>query len=516
MKAINVPFIIYFLHFSLLSNAQATFDNEFTAVKKELSDWDPIRGEWLANSILALADKKPIPDRTFPEDFTPYQMATMIPIEQRRGISQLINQSRNSGSVDFSNHWNLAEMIFNHSFCSTLTGRSYGDPHLRSFDEATYSFQSVGEFVVAKSSKNHFEVQARQSPQDRNFSLNTAVALNVAGDRLCYYSGEKPDRQFNPWRLNGQPLSLNGRTYFLPNGGTLSLNGRYYTVSWPTGENVIVESRSAQMGFVNVTVEVFDCDRGEFEGLLGNANGVLEDDFNGRSLNRQRPTYASFSSFGNPLLQQATVAAEREYLSFLTRDFAEDWRVTDQSTLFDYAIGSSTASFTDRSFPMEHITVSDLPTESRNNSRRRCEEMGITANEMPGCIFDNGFLNINPSPIPVANTPNRDALLRKINRPATNNNLGSFYDNSNNSTPLPIAEPNSQEENKLPVGKEIDSKQVGKGSTENVSPTSNFEIKLPKSNPPSKSTNSIPTKTPNAPVKSPATNGGGVKIKKGK
>ncbi|MBM3185943.1 MAG: VWD domain-containing protein, partial [Bacteroidetes bacterium] len=341
-------------------------------------NWDPIRGEWLANSIVALADKKPIPDRTFPEEFTPYQMVTMIPLEQRRGISETITQGRNAGNAQNANQWNMAEMLFNHSFCSAIIGRSYGDPHLKSSDQATYSFQTVGEFVVAKSTKNHFEVQARQSPQDRNFSLNTAAALNVAGDRLCYYSGDKPDGNFSPWRLNGQPISLNGRTYFLPNGGTLSLNGRYYTVSWPSGENVIVESRSSQMGFVNLTVEVFDCDRGEFEGLLGNANGNMEDDFNGRSSNRQRPIYASFSSFGNPLLQQATVAAEREYLNFLARDFAEDWRVTDQTTLFDYASGSSTASFTDRTFPIEHFTVSDLPSDRREASRRRCQEMGVS------------------------------------------------------------------------------------------------------------------------------------------
>jgi hypothetical protein len=511
MKNFTSLIVISFLAFSCSLNAQSSLENEFASIKKELSNWDPIRGEWLANSILALADKKPIPDRTFPEEFTPYQMATMIPLEQRRGISQLITQGRNSGTPQNSNQWNIAEMIFNHSFCSTIIGRSYGDPHLKSFDQATYSFQTVGEFVVAKSTKNHFEVQARQSPQDRNFSLNTAIALNVAGDRLCYYSGDKPDGNFSPWRLNGQPISLNGRTYFLPNGGTLSLNGRYYTVSWPTGENVIVESRSSQMGFVNLTVEVFDCDRGEFEGLLGNANGIMEDDFNGRASNRQRPVYASFSSFGNPLLQQATANAEREYLNFLTRDFAEDWRVNDQTTLFDYASGTSTASFTDRTFPREHMLVSDLPSDRRDASRRRCEQMGVLADEMPGCIFDNGFLDINPSPVPVVNDPARGAKLVELKNPIINNNSGILNANPN---PLPISEPNSNEINKLPAGKEIDSKSNGKGSNENVSPNTNFEIKSPKSNLPQKNPESI--KTPNSPAKTPSINNGGVKVKKGK
>jgi hypothetical protein len=491
--------------------SQVSFETEFAAIKKELSNWDAVRGEWLANSIIALADKKPIPDRTFPEDYTPYQMLTMVPLEQRRGVSQVIEQSRNSRSELFANHWNMVDLIFNHSFCSTIIGRSYGDPHLRSFDQATYSFQTVGEFVVSKSNNNHFEIQARQSPQNKNFSLNTAIAMNVAGDRLCYYIGDKPDNNFSPWRLNGQPISLNGRAYFLPNGGTLSLNGRYYTISWPTGENVVLESRSGEIGFINITVEVFECDRGQLEGLLGNANGNMDDDFNGRSLNRQRPVYAAFSSFGNPLLQQASVAAEREYLNFLSRDFAEDYRVSDMTTLFDYAIGASTASFTDRSFPMEHYTVSDLPTDRRDQARKRCQELGVAADEMSGCIYDNGFLNINPNPVPIIQNPTRGVTLKKLDKAAMNNNFGTYYENLNlNPTPLPIGTNNNNLE-KDPINKQPDLKTDEEKPNTIFSPKINQEIKSPKIESPSNK----PNQNVNGPVQKPNLNGGGVKVKKG-
>ncbi len=87
-------FLVFFvLNIVFHSNAQSSFENEFLSIKNQLNLWDPVRGEWLANSILAFADNKPIPDRTFPEDFTPYQMAIMIPLEQRREISQLMTQS---------------------------------------------------------------------------------------------------------------------------------------------------------------------------------------------------------------------------------------------------------------------------------------------------------------------------------------------------------------------------------------------------------------------------------------
>jgi hypothetical protein len=516
MKKAHLVLLFIFTHFTAIIYSQTLFETEFSEIKKELTNWDPIRGEWLANSVIALANKNIIPDRTFPEDFTPYQMATMISLDQRRGISQLIEQSKGTSNELNSSQWSLVELIFNHSFCSIVTGRSYGDPHLRSFDQATYSFQTVGEFVVSKSTQNHFEVQARQSPQNRNFSLNSAIALNVAGDRLCYYSGDKPDNNSSPWRLDGQPLTLNGRTYFLPHGGTLSLNGRYYTISWPTGENVIVESRSGQFGFVNLTVEVFECDRGQFEGLLGNANGIMEDDFNGRSINRQRPVYASFSSFGNPMLQQVSASAEREYLSFLTREFAEDWRVTDQTSLFDYAIGMSTASYTDRSFPYEHIIVSDLPNDRQNTARRKCEEMGITQEEMPGCIFDNGFLNLNPSPIPSTPKPSRENALNRIERPALNNNRGNYFENINNTSPMPIAEP-SKGEFKQPSKENSNDKTGGNSIYEKPQYQNNKEIKQPTFNNTSKPPTSSPSKNPpSTPSQKPTIGNSTPKVKKGK
>lgn len=518
MRNIYISLILFIISGSV--NSQTTFSEEFSKIKTELINWDQIRGEWLGSSIVAMAEKNTIPDRTFPEEFTPYQMATMIPMEKRKEISMMLDQSRSSRNNLFSNQWQTADLIFNHSFCSTITGRSYGDPHLNSFDKASYSFQTVGEFVVSKSLNNNFEVQARQSPQSSNFSLNTAIAMNVAGDRLCYYSNEKPDSHFSSWRLDGQPLQLNGRTYFLPHGGTISLVGRYYTIAWPTGETVVIENRSNEFSFVNLTIQVFGCDQGNFEGLLGNANGIMDDDFNGKNLNRQRPVYASFSSFGNPLLQQASANAEREYLNFLSKDFAEDWRVTDENTLFDYGIGKSTHTYTDRSFPSEHFTVSDLPSNKQEAARKKCEGMGISPEEMRGCIFDQGFLNINPNPIPSPNIPTRDISLTKLDRPIINNNIRTYHENAqiiNSGEVTPIKNPSNinnpeqhleERSNNKPIDKVNSSIDQPKSSFENSKPKLNENIKP--SAPVSKPSNSIPSN----PVQK-SNIGSGIKVIKG-
>jgi hypothetical protein len=216
------------------------------------------------------------------------------------------------------------------------------------------------------------------------------------------------------------------------------------------------------------------------------------------------------------MLQQVSASAEREYLSFLTRDFAEDWRVTDQSTLFDYAIGMSTASYTDRSFPYEHIIVSDLPNDRQNTARRKCEEMGITQEEMPGCIFDNGFLNLNPSPIPSTPKPSRENLLNRIERPALNNNRGNYFENINNTSPMPIAEP-SKGEFKQPSKENSNDKTGGNSIYEKPQYQNNKEIKQPTFNNTSKPPTSSPSKNPpSTPSQKPTIGNSTPKVKKGK
>ncbi len=422
----------------IVNNTKAQDSTMINDLHSTLTSWDPVRGEWLHSSLLAIANNQAIPDRTFPEEFTPYEMLTMVPLETRRGLSDRISSvnGRNTNA-----QLNRLDMLFKHSFCQSVMGRSFGDPHIGSFDNASYSFQTVGEFVLSKSSLGHFEVQARQKPQGESFSLNTAVAMNVGGDRLCFYANEKPDFDRNPFRLNGQPVQLMGRTYFLPHGGTLRLEGKNYIVAWPTGEQVIMDrNMNATTGFTNVTVRIFPCDNGVYEGVFGNANGSQMDDFNGRGgITSSQSVFAG--NFGTGA-STASSMAEQEYLNFLTKDFAENWRVNDQNTLFDYAPGETTSSFTDRTFPRVHYTLNNLTAAQQAAGRRRCEQMGVSLNEMNGCIYDHGFLNIQPNPIPSPTIPTQGVVLKKIEHPSVQNNLQEFMQNGGGAHPQPIVKPN--------------------------------------------------------------------------
>ena len=428
-------------------NAQTTdFATAYKQVTTELTSWDPVRGEWLSNSILAMSKQEAVPERNFPEDLTPFELVNKLPDAKRASILKI---AQDNAPISNQREWNAISRIVNRPDCKPVSGRSYGDPHLSSFDGATYSFQTVGEFVLAKS-EGDFEIQTRQQAVSEDFSLNTAAAMNVGGDRVGIYPNEKPDNfSQSALRVNGQPVVLQRNVYFLPKGGTVEYSSNVYTITWPTGEVARIQSSNgAARNFLNITVQVFPCMSNNFIGLMGNANGIANDDFDVRG-NSTRPHYMAFSSFGNPQMQQATNQMEKEYLAFLARDYARQFRVTEQTSLFDYSTGNSTSTYTDESYPRVHRTVADLSPMQQSNARNRCQEMGLQGAELNACIFDNAYLNIAPVPRPVIKNPTQTGDLGRIDRPVINNNQGKFEERETGRVPIDTPRPQAQS-----IGKE--------------------------------------------------------------
>lgn len=388
------------------------FKNNYQPIRTELQNWDAIRGDWLASSIEAMSFNEPIPDRPFPENFTPNQMMRMVPAATRTNI---INQA-NSVTPDARNkqQWEKVRRFSRISNCNVMSqarsGRSYGDPHLVSFDGERFSFQTVGEFVMTKSQSQNMEVQVRQRAQGNEVSLNSAVAMNVGGDRLCIYAKDYPDADYStPVRLNGMSLNLQGSTYFLPHGGTIRKSNNDYTVYFPSGETVVVDMRR---DFMNVNVKVALCEVFDYTGLLGNANGDRRDDFNVRGM--VAPSMAGFGTDSDYF--------KRERQAFLAKDFAEEHRVTQMTSLFDYRIGTSTLTYTDRSYPRVYRDLNGLSQRQRDRARRTCQSAGVGRADMNGCIYDNAYLNIGPSKPTVVRDPTQGTVLRPISKPTPNVN----------------------------------------------------------------------------------------------
>lgn len=418
------------LLFSFLLAAGGIFSQEEnqSRIKAELVEWDAVRGEWLAESFNAMANNQPIPDRTFPEDLTPAEMYSLVPAERQGRIREIAGQQSRTGNPRETNNQTtnpsgripVGETANNRPIntgdrynyyvtrpgCPLTTGRSYGDPHIRTFDGKTYSFQTVGEYVLSGSPDRQFEVQARQKPQTNQVSLNTAVAMNVYGDRVGIYASDSPDGQTGTSvRVNGRPVFMNNETFYLPHGGTIQHSGKEYVVTWPTGEKVQARMTSTSgMRFMNISVYVYECN-GDYFGLMGNANGRSDDDFAGSNNRGNFASSTIFEPFGSRDFGRNTSAMEREHLAFLARDFGSQFLVNDQTSLFDYGFGQSSWTFYDPSFPRTHLTLGDLSQADRDRARRECERQGILADEMAGCVMDLAHANIQPTVRP--NNPNR-------------------------------------------------------------------------------------------------------------
>jgi hypothetical protein len=112
-------------------------------------------------------------------------------------------------------------------------GNSNGDPHLITFEGVHYDFQAAGEFIAADDPRDGFQLQLRQQPFPGSLkvSVNTAAAMDVAGDRVEVDMGT----QGLVLLVNGVPQSA--ATLTLPHGGTVATGmtgtGQLMTITWP-------------------------------------------------------------------------------------------------------------------------------------------------------------------------------------------------------------------------------------------------------------------------------------------
>jgi len=191
-------------------------------------------------------------------------------------------------------------------------------------DGLKYDFQAVGEFILLEDVDDpRFVIQIRQAPflNFENVSVNTAVAASVSGDRVAFYAGADP-------RIDGVPQSIAGSTK-LPHGGGLSNDDGTYTLTWPTGEELVVSTTWKML--VNVDYRPSRTGaRRHVRGLLGTHDGRRNNDLTTRSGKTLRV----------PSRPQD-----------LYRVFGQSFRIEGTESLFDYSPGEATETFTDRSFP---------------------------------------------------------------------------------------------------------------------------------------------------------------------
>lgn len=227
-----------------------------------------------------------------------------------------------------------------------------GDPHLTTTNGINYDFQAAGEFTSLRNSSTGFELQTRQTPVLTTFtpgpnpytglascvSLNTAAALRVGKSRISYQPAAGV-----PGRPEQMELRVDGNLVTLPASGSLNLGGGNKIATAATGGGIdvrvddgtrviITPNYWSSQGYWYLDVEVLNTPARE--GTMGHilpANWL--------------PRAPDGSSFG-----PAPVGLAARH-TLLNVKFADAWRVTDATSLFDYAPGTSTSSFTNRNWP---------------------------------------------------------------------------------------------------------------------------------------------------------------------
>ncbi|MFL6196577.1 MAG: hypothetical protein ACJ75H_20515, partial [Thermoanaerobaculia bacterium] len=227
-----------------------------------------------------------------------------------------------------------------------------GDPHLTTTNGVNYDFQAAGEFTSLRNSETAFELQTRQTPVLTTFtpgpnaytglascvSLNTAAALHMGSHRVSYQPAPS-----TPGRPDDMQLRIDGKLTTLPTTGSLNLGGgnRIARASAGGGIDVRVDDGTrviitpnywTSQGYWYLDVEILNTPARQ--GTMGTIVGT---DF--------LPLGPNGGSFGP---KPAPLAARH---TMLNSTFANAWRVTNTTSLFDYAAGTSTASFTNVNWP---------------------------------------------------------------------------------------------------------------------------------------------------------------------
>jgi len=287
-------------------------------------------------------------------------------------VARILSRNPPLSSTDSQSVWNALHVANNHAGTSGWTGvsdagpnspnemlhygslsngQNDGDPHITTVNEIHYDFQPGGEFVALRDA-NGMEIQTRQTPVPgaEYVSINTAIAARVGKHRVTWqpHLSGQPDPAGLQLRVDGELVTIGANGHDLEDGGRMTMlnDKRTLEINFPDGTTLFVTANWwGDRSLWYLTVQVFHTPA--TEGIMGN----VEQD-----------------SWKNP-------------------EFAETWRVTDKTSLFDYAPGLSTKMYSVPRFPLEN-TPPVMP-EYEILAKRECE--GITTKDLrQDCLFDVG------------------------------------------------------------------------------------------------------------------------------
>jgi len=269
-------------------------------------------------------------------------------------------------------------------------GSNNGEPHITTVNGIHYDFQSAGEFVALRMGTD-LQIHTRQAPVSTAapitnahtglascVSVNTAVAARVGDRRVTYQPNldGSPNPNGLQLRIDGVPTTLDDQGFDLGNGGRVAKSsiGNGIEIGFPDGTVMVATSNwwsSQSLWYINLSV----LNTPATEGIMGL---IAPGDW--------LPALPDTHSMGP---RPATL--HQRHID-LNQTFADAWRVSDASSLFDYQPRTSTATFTDRGWPPEKppCVVPESPAVKPVDPRIALRVCTKVRNEEKhaDCVFD--------------------------------------------------------------------------------------------------------------------------------
>ncbi|WP_192796683.1 ankyrin repeat domain-containing protein [Serinicoccus kebangsaanensis] len=363
---------------------------DFTAAADELEEVQGVRYDEDGNPILVLTGGRevPLPSTNLNAPIVPDHTDDQTPYEEisgKPGVRWIMAVSTLFGGL---------RLILGVEAATTVTGAflgvglmtlglvlattglvllfalasSEGEPHLRTFDGVSLSFQAAGEFVLVR--RENFEVQARFLGNPGRATSNQAVAVRVGSHTVqtVYDDSRDTTEEGIPVLIDGEPTRLGRGGVRFDDSGFARLEsggqGRTIVVGSPSGDVIRIENLSVSQ---NIELQLRN---GPSEGLLGSPDGDAENDLSTRD-------------------GEVMSVAELRTIDGLYGRFGGSWRVTPEERLF--ADGDASDYLTDEftALPGQLASLSDFPPEAREAAEKACIDSGVAPGPLlESCTYD--------------------------------------------------------------------------------------------------------------------------------